>query len=688
VRIYRAIVPTDFTIGVRMKRIAGSARSPILKRLLLSCPLLALLLWLIFSTSPSKRRERELNVLIEKGELGKVDPALSKRLRLQFPWLALHAGVRQPVAINAPIDRNRLTLIVTTPRYEKVTQCGPGNALFDPSLNVIFIDQSLLWPTEVNIIGTPSVNSMFTIDDYGYIVSYSNFILAHELGHWQKHRRAAAFFYYGWGDGMASLAEEEAADSSAVATIFAARAAGDEPAELRKLDALAAIGLKPAELTTREQAAGDVLGGMILMTNDLLFSSSPFSPHYANRTHPDMLARADAAIRNVEVTPPGAVLKAETSLVQAELTRFAALGHWRHREIFLPGPLTTAEVRAGFLWLGRTDIPSIGTVKLEEQVERIPLDALTADDETATTPITPTLVKTGYSKVGEEYGFAEYFGSWVEHKFENGDPQIGLPPSRTSTDALPDHGWPDRDDHSLKLKINLWATPSYAETVWQWPRHNTTSAGNVTERFLADNLQRLLSGRALSMGRLQWSGDTLVFAVVAQTSKGQTEIRLFELSNSAPVRLTERPEFRFSSSGIIDVSGATVWDGSLWVPVRIGEGEPGFRAELWRISPSGPKLFGTLPFLAGQSGTSLDTKDVTRLVPLSPKFQSISGGRAVFGYDHDSLSLVDEQLGKLRLLFHPASSGLQLTDLGGGHIVFWNLHARKAYIIHTDRGEK
>jgi hypothetical protein len=175
----------------RVKTRTDSVRLLALKRMLLSLPVLALVLWLAFSSSPSGRRERELNALINQGKLGSVDPELAKRLQLQFPWLARHAGVAHPVAINAPIDRSRLTLVVTTPAYERVTQCGSGNALFDPELNVIFIDQSLLWPTEVNIIGSPCVNSMFTINDYEYIVSYTKFILAHELGHWQKHRRAA-----------------------------------------------------------------------------------------------------------------------------------------------------------------------------------------------------------------------------------------------------------------------------------------------------------------------------------------------------------------------------------------------------------------------------------------------------------------------------------------------------------------
>jgi hypothetical protein len=673
-----------------VKTRTSSVRLLALKRMLLSLPVLALVLWLAFSSSPSGRRERELNALINQGKLGSVDPALTKRLQLQFTWLARHAGVAQPVAINAPIDRSRLTLVVTTPAYEKVTQCGSGNALFDPELNVIFIDRSLLWPTEVNIIGSPSVNSMFTINDYGYIVSYTNFILAHELGHWQKHRRAAAFFYYGWGEGTASLSEEVEADRSAVATIFAAHRARDEPSELKKLDALAQIGLKSEQLTETDTAAGDILGGIILMANDLLFSSSPFSPYYSNRNHPNMLDRVDTAIRNVEVTPPGEALKAETGVVQAELARFAALGDWDHKELFLSGPLTRVDVRARFLWLGRTDIPAIGLDRLQEQIERIPLEALTSEGGDSSKPISAVEVKTGYSKVGEQYKYAEGFGAWVNHEFETGDPQIGLPPSKTSPDPMPDPGWQDVEHSrfSLPLKNDLWAEPSNQNMFWQWPSHNTAPAGKVTERFLADSLKRLLSGTALFMGRLQWRGDTLVFAVVAQAPKGRTELRLFEVSTSAPFRVTEHPKFRLSSSGNIDVSGATVWDGDLWVPVRIGEGLPGYHAELWRITSGTPKLFDTVPFLAGEAGYSLDYRNVNRMTPLEPRLQPISGGRAVFGYIHDSFYLVDERLGHLELLFHPASSGLQLTDLGSGRILIWNLHARKAYIIRTDRGEK
>jgi hypothetical protein len=119
-----------------------------------------------------------------------------------------------------------------------------------------------------------------------------------------------------------------------VRTILAARAAGDEPPGLKQLTALSAIGLETVPLTERESAAGDMLGGVLLMSGDLLFSSNPFSPYYADRSHPDLLSRVHQAVRLIEAAPNGAPLKAETDLMREELRRFAAIGDWPHQVRF------------------------------------------------------------------------------------------------------------------------------------------------------------------------------------------------------------------------------------------------------------------------------------------------------------------------------------------------------------------
>lgn len=272
-------------------------------RALLACLTVALGAWLALSNSQADIRVRRLNSAIANGELGRVDSRLQTRLEAQFAWLAHHAGVGTPIAVNGPIRQRQLTLLVTTPKYQSLTFCGSGNAILDPSLNAIFVDESLVWPTEVNIIGTPSVNSMFTVDSYGYVVSYTNFLLAHELGHWRSRDKAAAFFYYGWSDGVASYAQEQEADAFAVRTILAAREAGDEPDNLRDLDSLSLNGLGNTSLTRRESGAADILGGVLLMMNDLLFSSSPFSPFFSDRSHPNLLSRVANAVREIEDVP-------------------------------------------------------------------------------------------------------------------------------------------------------------------------------------------------------------------------------------------------------------------------------------------------------------------------------------------------------------------------------------------------
>jgi hypothetical protein len=239
----------------------------------------ALLCWLGFSENPTDRRIKQLNELISSGKLADTPPVIHRRLEIQFEWLARHAGVKSKIVTNGLIEPHQLTLIVTTPAVEDATHCGTGNALYDPTINTIFIDISLVWPTEVNVIGTKSVNAMFTPEDLEYVASYTNFILAHELGHWQAHSKEAAFFYYGWNDGGASLPEEEAADESAVRTLLAAGIADDEPASLRSINSLTAFGFGHEQLSPIDRIGADMLGGIINMSYDLLFSSSPYSPY-------------------------------------------------------------------------------------------------------------------------------------------------------------------------------------------------------------------------------------------------------------------------------------------------------------------------------------------------------------------------------------------------------------------------
>jgi hypothetical protein len=408
------------------------------------------------------------------------------------------------------------------------------------------------------------------------------------------------------------------------------------------------------------------------MSHDLLFSSSPFSPYYADRNHPDFLTRVRQAIASVEVAPATTLFAAETSLVRAELRRYTALGGWPHRELFFPGPLTVADVRSDALWLGRTDIPTPETGELDEQIYRIPLSSLSISENAALE--LPRPVKVGRSKAGAAYNYAEDFGSWVSAEFDHGDPGIGLPPAVASADPQQEKDW-GRSRHGGY---------EFQGMAWRWPAQAATRAGRATERDLLLALEALSREGKPTLGPLQWQGGTVVVPVAVNSPAGRSTFWLFRIESVDPLRLIELEQFRFTARiGVIDVAAATFWRNQWWIPVRVDKGQPNDRVELWTVKASESRQFGTAPFLMGEASADLRADGLSRLAPENPKFVPISGNRAVFGYDHDSLYLIDEQRGTLKVLFHPAKAGLRLADLGEGLILFWTLHARKAYVIDT-----
>jgi hypothetical protein len=118
--------------------------------------------------------------------------------------------------------------------------------------------------------------------------------------------------------------------------------------------------------------------------------------------------------------------------------------------------------------------------------------------------------------------------------------------------------------------------------------------------------------------------------------------------------------------------------------MRAESGAPGDRVDLFVVRGGAARYFATNRFLIGQAGPGLRPNDLARLTPKNPRLIPMSGGHAIFGYDNDSMYLVDDDRGTLRVLFHPAKVGLQILDLGAGKVLFWTLHARKAYLVDSN----
>jgi hypothetical protein len=173
---------------------------------------------------------------------------------------------------------------------------------------------------------------------------------------------------------------------------------------------------------------------------------------------------------------------------------------------------------------------------------------------------------------------------------------------------------------------------------------------------------------------------------VKQDATNAWTFRVFLITNFKPLQLAEQVEFTWTpKAGTIEIGAARYWHGAWWVPLHFDKGRSNERFELFVIRGGAAHSFANKPFLVGQAGSDLQHNGLNRLNPENPRLIPISNDRGLFGYDNDSLYLVDDASNSLRVVFHPAKPGLRILDLGDGQVLFWTLHARKAYVVDTAR---
>lgn len=629
-------------------------------------------------TRPDPRPHSANQHTVAQGEIGIHDPQLSSALTAQFTWLARHAGVRGRIVVDGAIAPDQLTFLVTRAADQDVTHCGAGNAIYDPAINTIFVDELLVQPTELNVIGTNSVNSMFSMRELRFVTSYLNFIIAHELGHWQKHDHAAAFFYYGWNDGAASLGDEQAADASAVRTLLDGQMSSDIPDVVRRNNAILAAAVDDSSVTGDQRATADVVGGVLMLIETSLFSSSPFSPYYADAKHPSLLARARSAVDTMQRTRRSPLPPVEARLVETEIRRFSALRVWRHREIMLPGPLQKADVRAGALWLGRTDIPDERDNRLPEQLYRISLADLRNDR--ASGPLSePRPVMIGYSKIGKEYDYAEGFGAWVNRKFEDGDPTVGLP-GKSEPLGIKEYPLWAKDARGVDVQVG---------SSWSISDLGRLKGGEVTSIALIAAVRAKVALADVQLGAPRVVDTQILVPISARDTVGRAIFRVFSIQKIAPLEIDEVEGYRLDTLLDVDIANAVQTGSTWWVPTRVNVGRQGERLQLWQLSLHDKQAFDWVPLLVGEVRAADPSAPLAHYEPGAFRAFPLSNGAVVFGYDGDTLYVVQPQRTKPEIVFHPAGKGLKILDLGSGLLAFWTLHARKVYLVDTsEKGEQ
>src|SRR5687767_13910955 len=115
--------------------------------------LFLLVLWLAVEPSPTESRWRAVAREIERGNIAQLPPQDAALLNETIHWLVPHTGVAGPVNINGAPRPGDLHVYATRPAALPVTGCASGNAVYDAELNIIFVDQSIVGPSDLPLLG-------------------------------------------------------------------------------------------------------------------------------------------------------------------------------------------------------------------------------------------------------------------------------------------------------------------------------------------------------------------------------------------------------------------------------------------------------------------------------------------------------------------------------------------------------
>jgi hypothetical protein len=167
---------------------------------------------------------------------------------------------------------------------------------------------------------------------------------------------------------------------------------------------------------------------------------------------------------------------------------------------------------------------------------------------------------------------------------------------------------------------------------------------------------------------------------------------VFRIASITPLVVEMLGGYRFDAAADLDlnldivhaVEAGTAW----WVPARANAGRATEAFQLWKVTVNSNVTSAWIPLLVGEVRAVNQGAPLDRYEPSVFKVYPLTNGAVVFGYENDSLYVLQPAQTQPSVVFHPARKGLQLLDLGSGLIGFWTLHARKLYLVETVQKEK
>ena len=305
---------------------------------------------------------KSINKAFSEKRLGSLQEPFETRLQEQVAWLVKAAGITDEVVVNNGVATTRLDVIVTTPDFFSLTYCGRGNAIYDPVLDTIFVDYSLIVPEDMYLMGSDDGYSMVSPKTSDIHYPYQNFILAHELGHRQnkkaKSNSVPFFDYSAMSRDVGDWEDEAAADRFAVKTILNGIVNLGPPKFQIYFDTLGFFELDLESISPIDHAAAEIVGAVVIMSYVLLFSNSPYSPFHFDKNHPTFIDRTLAALERVEGLNVSEKVAAHFAFFSAGIEAMKKLPAGIFRELYFTDAVLRIVNRGDELWFGTHRLPA------------------------------------------------------------------------------------------------------------------------------------------------------------------------------------------------------------------------------------------------------------------------------------------------------------------------------------------
>jgi hypothetical protein len=663
--------------------------------------ILGVIVWLYVAGPPKDETIKKLNRALTSHSVGRINDVKRNALESTIREMVQALELPIEVAVDRPYQTNRLNIYTTSAAAANTTRCGPGNARYDPALDSIFIDEQFF--------DGKGYRQIYEASAYGSVVGFNEdltfpdifvrFILLHELGHRQLHRRVSGYLPHISEDSSEQLRNREReADRFAVAGMKKFYAFDKEhKGGLVGPPLREAVGLSEAfdhDIDPSEQVYVDLVGTLFLMANATLYLRTPYSPFFESDSHPTFLDRAQGAIEavleNQSLEPK---LKANFLFLRASLRREATVARLSFTEVISPAPVNDVSFGPDEVLIASIGNSQLFRVRNSELQRRAQPGAHTlvyAEPRgTANQPSGPEPNKGFWSRPNASIALIDAEGDvWNYVDGRRVPASLPLPASLTTHDCFHLLTPPQPTDKAIALACDKGFI------------HWVISVGNaekITARKQTDIL-RELTGR---LGRPVGDAQPLAFdddgLYLALTGLGTEKERLIGIARLSPSSLVIDKAILFRGDDILGKDNASdqVWP--LLTSRAAGHQrqfilssknvqEPSMAA--WELFPQAtPRMVARQSLLVSEVPPQVTPDLIADFDPYVAKTWWLTPTKSLIYLANDSLYLFDENAMRFEVVFHPTFEGIDVRLGQGSRWAVFMRGGSRVFLFDSSAGE-